>query len=42
MTTVIARVGHWYHAVLYFAPLLLLAVLALGGLLRGADDAEEA
>jgi hypothetical protein len=36
MTPVIAHVGHWYHSVLYLAPLLLLVVLALGSVLRGA------
>jgi hypothetical protein len=38
MTPVIAHVGHWYHSLLYLAPLLVLVVLALGSLLRGAPE----
>jgi hypothetical protein len=38
MSTVIAHVGHWYHTVLYFAPLLVLAVLALGSALRSRGE----
>ena len=29
--TVFAHVGHWYHSVLYFAPLLVLFVLVVLG-----------
>jgi hypothetical protein len=37
MSTVLAHVGHWYHSALYFAPLLVLAVLALGSAVRSRD-----
>jgi hypothetical protein len=34
--SVLAHTGHWYHSVLYFAPLLvLLALVVLGS--RGRD-----
>ena len=38
MTPVLAHFGHWYHSLLYLAPLLVLAVLALGSLLRGTPE----
>jgi hypothetical protein len=37
--TVLAHAGHWYHSVLYFAPLLVLFVLVVLGT-RGRDQAE--
>jgi hypothetical protein len=38
MTFVIAHAGHWYHSLLYLAPLAVLAGLALAG--RGRDGGE--
>ena len=38
MTPVIAHIGHWYHSLLYLAPLLVLVVLALSSLLRGTPE----
>ena len=38
--SVFAHVGHWYHSVLYFAPLLVLFVLVVLGS-RGGDGEPE-
>ena len=38
MTPVIAHLGHWYHSLLYLAPLLVLVVLAVSSMLRGTSE----
>jgi hypothetical protein len=42
MTPVIAHVGHWYHSLLYLAPLLVLVGIAGSSMLRGTpEDAQD-